>query len=301
MTAGIKVKAKPKKGKSDKRVESKRVNRSTGGNIAVFLLLVVLGGFMLLPVLYTVVQAFKPMEELFLFPPRFTVSNPTVKNFKLIGQLIDNLWVPFSRYTFNSVFVSAAGTAGNVIIASMAAYPLAKNDFPGKKVLFKIVTVALLFSGGVLGLAQYIIMAKLHMINTYWALILPSVATPMGLFLMKQFMEGISTSLLEAARIDGMNEFQIYWNIVMPNVKPAWLTMIIFAFQGMWSMTGGNFIYKEELKMLPTALAQIQSGGIARAGVAAAANLLMFIPPVLMFLITQSSIMETMAHAGIKE
>lgn len=281
--------------------KTKRVNRSTGGNILMFIMLVVLGGFMLLPVVYTVVQAFKPMEELFLFPPRFTVSNPTVKNFKLIGQLVDNLWVPFSRYTFNSVFVSAAGTAGNVIIASMAAYPLAKNDFPGKKFLFKIVTVALLFSGGVLSLAQYIIMAKLHMINTYWALILPSVATPMGLFLMKQFMEGISTSLLEAARIDGMNEFQIYWSIVMPNVKPAWLTMIIFAFQGMWSMTGGNFIYKEELKMLPTALAQIQSGGIARAGVAAAANLLMFIPPVVMFLVTQSSIMETMAHAGIKE
>ena len=281
--------------------KTKRVTRSTGGNILVFIMLVVLGGFMLLPVLYTVVQAFKPMEELFIFPPRFTVQNPTLKNFKLIGQLVDNLWVPFSRYTFNSVFVSAAGTAGNVVIASMAAYPLAKNDFPGKKFLFKIVTVALLFSGGVLGLAQYIIMAKLHMINTYWALILPSVATPMGLFLMKQFMEGISTSLLEAARIDGMNEFQIYWSIVMPNVKPAWLTMIIFAFQGMWSMTGGNFIYKEELKMLPTALAQIQSGGIARAGVAAAANLLMFIPPVIMFLVTQSSIMETMAHAGIKE
>ncbi len=281
--------------------KTRRVNRSEGGNILVFLMLLILGGFMLLPVVYTVVQAFKPMEELFLFPPRFTVSNPTVKNFKLIGQLVDNLWVPFSRYTFNSVLVSIAGTAGNVIIASMAAYPLAKNDFPGKKVLFKIVTVALLFSGGVLSLAQYIIMAKLHMINTYWALILPSVATPMGLFLMKQFMEGISTSLLEAARIDGMNEFQIYWSIVMPNVKPAWLTMIIFAFQGMWSMTGGNFIYKEELKMLPTALAQIQSGGIARAGVAAAANLLMFIPPVIMFLITQSSIMETMAHAGIKE
>lgn len=281
--------------------KTKRVNRSTGGNAAVFLMLIILGSFMLLPVVYTVVQAFKPMEELFLFPPRFMVQNPTFKNFKLISQLIDNLWVPFSRYLFNSVFVSAVGTAGNVIIASMAAYPLAKNDFPGKKVLFKIVTVALLFSGGVLGLAQYIIMAKLNMINTYWALILPSVATPMGLFLMKQFMEGISTSLLEAARLDGMNEFQIYWHIVMPNVKPAWLTMIIFAFQGMWSMTGGNFIYKENLKMLPTALAQIQSGGIARAGVAAAANLLMFIPPVLMFLITQSSIMETMAHAGIKE
>lgn len=281
--------------------ETKKLNRSAGGNIVVFLMLLILGGFMILPLIYTVVQAFKPLDELFIFPPRFTVANPTVKNFKLIGQLAGNLWVPYSRYIFNSVFVSIAGTAGNVIISSMAAYPLAKNDFPGKKGLFRIVTISLLFSGGVLSLAQYIVISKLGMINTYWALLLPAMATPMGLFLMKQFMEGISTSLLEAARIDGMNEFGIYWNIVMPNVKPAWLTLIIFAFQGMWSMTGGNFIYKEALKMFPTALAQIQSGGIARAGVASAANLIMLIPPVLIFLLTQSSIMETMAHAGIKE
>ncbi len=280
---------------------TKKVNRSVFGNVVLFTLLAVLGAFMALPVVYTVVQAFKPMEELFVFPPRFMVVNPTLKNFRLIGQLTNNLWVPFSRYIFNSVFVSVVGTAGNVLIASMAAYPLAKINFPGRKALFKMVTVALLFSGGVLGLAQYIIMAKLHMINTYWALILPSVASTMGLFLMKQFMEGISDSLIEAARIDGMNEFRIFWSIVMPNVKPAWLTMIIFAFQGMWGMTGGNFIYKENLKMFPTALAQIQAGGIARAGVAAAASLIMFIPPVILFLVTQSSIMETMAHAGIKE
>lgn len=287
--------------KKQREHKTKKVNRSTGGNIIMVVVLTVLGAFMALPVVYTVVQAFKPMEELFIFPPRFTVTNPTLKNFRMIGQLTDNLWVPFSRYIFNSVFVSIAGTAGNVFIASMAAYPLAKIDFPGRKLLFKMITVALLFTGGVLGLAQYIIMAKLHMINTYWALILPSVASTMGLFLMKQFMEGISDSLIEAARIDGMNEFQIFWKIVMPNVKPAWLTMIIFAFQGMWGMTGGNVIYKESLKMFPTALAQIQAGGIARAGVAAAASLIMFIPPVVLFLVTQSSIMETMAHAGIKE
>lgn len=283
------------------KASSKNLNRSTGGNIAVFLLLLILGAFMVLPVVYTVVQAFKPMDELFIFPPRFTVVNPTWKNFRLIGLMAGNLWVPFSRYIFNSVFVSLVGTAGNVIVSSMAAYPLAKNDFPGKKGLFRIVTVALLFSGGVLGLAQYIVLSKLGMINTYWALILPYIATPMGLFLMKQFIEGLSTSLLEAARIDGMHEFGIYWKIVMPNVKPAWLTLIIFSFQGLWGLTGGNFIYKESLKMFPTALAQIQSGGIARAGVASAANLVMLIPPVLIFLFTQSSIMETMAHAGIKE
>ncbi len=280
---------------------NRKINRSVWGNILVFLFLAVLGSFMALPIVYSVVQAFKPMEEIFIFPPRFFVSNPTVKNFQLIGQLSGNLWVPFERYVFNSVFVSFVGTLGNVMISSAAAYPLAKHDFPGKNGLFKVVTVSLLFSGGVIGLAQYIVMAKANLINTYWALILPVIASPMGLFLMKQFMVQINDSLLEAARIDGMNETMIFIKIVMPIVKPAWLTQIIFAFQGIWSMTGSNFIYKEELKLFPTALAQIQSGGIARVGVSAAASLIMLIPPVIMFLITQSSIMETMAHAGIKE
>ena len=281
--------------------KKKDLNRSKGGNFLVFLMLLLLGSFMALPVVYSIVQAFKPMEEIFIFPPRFTVQNPTVKNFKLIGQLAGSLWVPFSRYLFNSVFVSFAGTLGNVLISSMAAYPLAKHDFVGKKVLFKLVTLSLLFTGGVIELPRYIVMTKLHIINTYWALILPTIASSMGLFLMKQFMEQLNNSLLEAARIDGMNEFQIFIRIVMPLVKPAWLTQIIFAFQGVWSMTGGNYIYREDLKLFPTALSQIQSGGIARAGVAAAASLVMLIPPVIMFLVTQSSIMETMAHAGIKE
>ena len=281
--------------------KSKQLNRSVGGNILVAVMLLVLGAFMALPIVYSVVQAFKPMEEIFIFPPRFSVKNPTTKNFKLIGQLSGGLWVPFSRYLFNSVFVSIVGTAGNVIISSMAAYPLAKHNFPGKKMLFRLVTVSLLFTGGVIELPRYIVMAKLHIINTYWALILPVVASSMGLFLMKQFMEQINNSLLEAAQVDGMNELQIFFNIVMPMVKPAWLTQIIFAFQGIWSMTGGNYIYKENLKLFPTALSQIQSGGIARAGVAAAAALVMLIPPIIMFLVTQSSLMETMAHAGIKE
>lgn len=289
------------KSRNADHMESRKMNRSTGGNIVVFLMLSIIGIFMALPIVYSVVQAFKPMEEIFIFPPRFTVKNPTIKNFKLIGQLAGGLWVPFSRYLFNSVFVSVVGTLGNVVISSMAAYPLAKHDFPGKKMLFRLVTVSLLFTGGVIELPRYIVMAKLNMINTYWALILPVVASSMGLFLMKQFMEQINESLLEAARIDGMNEFQIFFKIVMPLVKPAWMTQIIFAFQGIWSMTGGNYIYREDLKLFPTALSQIQSGGIARAGVAAAAALIMLIPPIILFLITQSNIMETMAHAGIKE
>ena len=166
------------------------LNRSKGGNVLVFLLLAILGAFMALPIVYSIVQAFKPMEEIFIFPPRFTVQNPTGKNFKLIGQLAGSLWVPFSRYLFNSIFVSFTGTFGNVLISSMAAYPLAKHDFPGKKMLFRLVTISLLFTGGVIELPRYIVMAKLHIINTYWALILPTIASSMGLFLMKHFVRG---------------------------------------------------------------------------------------------------------------
>lgn len=279
----------------------KKINRSRGGNILILAILFLFGSFMALPMVYAIVQAFKPMEELFIFPPRFYVVNPTLKNFRMLAQLTGSMWVPFSRYLFNSVFVSVVGTMGNVIFSSMAAYPLAKHNFPGKKLFFQIVIVTLLFSGGVIGLAQYIIMAKLGMINTYWAVILPSVTSPLGLFLMRQFMLQISDSLLDAARIDGAGELRIFFTIVMPAVKPAWLTQIIFAFQGIWSATGANVVYKESLKMFPTALNQIQSGGIARAGVGAAAALIMLIPPVIMFIITQSSILETMAYSGIKE
>ena len=171
-----------------------QINRSTGGNICVFLCLLIVGSFMALPIMYSVVQAFKPMEEIFIFPPRFFVTNPTIKNFKLIGQLAGSLWVPFERYLFNSVFVSFVGTLGNVLISSMAAFPLAKHNFPlakhnfpGKNLLFNIVTVSLLFSGGVIGLAQYIVMAKLNLINTYWALILPICCSTFNIIIMRTF------------------------------------------------------------------------------------------------------------------
>ena len=281
--------------------KKKELNRSTGGNVLVFLMLAVLGAFMALPIVYSVVQAFKPMEEIFIFPPRFTVKNPTVKNFKLIGQLSDSLWVPFSRYLFNSVFVSVVGTLGNVLISSMAAYPLARHDFPGKKTLFRLVTVSLLFTGGVIELPRYIVMAKLHMVNTYWALILPVIASPMGLFLMKQFMEQLPTTLMESARLDGASEFQVFWKIVMPNVKPAWLTLAIFQFQQMWGNTGSMFLRDEQLKPLQFALQQIAAGGTARAGASAAVTFVIAAVPIIFFLACQSNVLETMTTSGMKD
>jgi len=210
-------------------------------------------------------------------------------------------YVPFSRYLVNTVFITAVGTFGHLVIASMAAFVLAKYEFPGGKVFFAVVTTCLMFSGYVTGIPNYLIMSKLGMIDTYWALILPAFAAPIGLFLMKQFMEGLPTALIEAATIDGAGQFRIFWSIVMPNVKPAWLTMIIFSVQSLWNTSAATVIYSEAKKTLVYALQQIQAGGIARTGQVAAANVIIVSVPILIFVFSQSRILETMASSGIKD
>ena len=179
----------------------------------------------------------------------------------------------------------------------MAAYPLAKHPFPGSKFIFTLIVTALMFSSPVMAIPSYMVMAKLNLINNYLAVILPAVASTLGLYLMKQFMMQIPDVMLEAARIDGANEFRIFFKIVMPQVRPAWLTLTIFAFQSAWNNTGGSFIYHEELKTLPTVLSQVASGGIARAGIASAASVLLMLPPIITFVITQSNVVETMGHS----
>lgn len=285
-------------------MRKKRLNntgRSRGGNAVIFTILTILGLFMALPLFYAVIQSIKPLEELFIFPPRFYVTNPTLDNFSDLITISSTLWVPFERYVINSIFISVVCTGGHVMLASMAAYTLAKHKFPGSKAVFNIIVTALMFSAPVMSMSTYIVVAKLGLINNYLSIILPALASPLGLYLMKQFMGQLPDAMLEAARIDGAREFKIFFRVVMPQVKPAWLTLIIFAFQEAWNNTGGSFIYNEELKVLPTILSQISSGGIARAGVASAAAVLLMIPPIITFLLTQSNVIETMSHSGIKE
>ncbi|MGN0752915.1 MAG: carbohydrate ABC transporter permease [Aristaeellaceae bacterium] len=284
-------------------VGSEKINRSLAGNSVVFLFLLVIAVFMSAPFVFSIVQAFKPIEELFVFPPKFFVRNPTLENFRQIFVATDSLWVPFERYLFNSVFTTLAGTAAYVVIASLAALPLAKMKFPFDSALNKLIELALLFTGPVIAVAQFVIIAKGQMLNTYWAMILPALASPFGVFLMRQFMcdeKMIPSAMLESARIDGAGWFRIYWSIVMPLVKPAWLTLIIFTFQSLWGGSGSRFIFTEAMKPLPTVLSQISSSGIARAGVGSAVAVLMMIPPIVTFIISQSNVMETMSHAGIK-
>ena len=211
------------------------------------------------------------------------------------------MWVPFSRYIFNSVFVAIVVTIAQLIFSSSAAYALAKVQFPGRKTLNKIIEITLLFTSTVLYIMQYIVMATMGIIDTYFAITLPYIATSMGLFLMRQFIGQLPDALIEAAYLDGAGQVRICWQIVMPNVKPAWLTLMIFAFNGAWQITGYSFIYNEALKPIPTVLQQISASGIARAGVAAAATVVLMIPPMLIFLLCQSSVVETMAQSGLKD
>jgi len=281
-------------------VEGKRLNRSFGGDAGIFLFLALAGAFSVLPLIYSVLQSLKPLDEIFRFPPRFFVVRPTLENFNQLFQMTANLWVPFTRYLFNTVFITVTGTVGAVIFASLAAYPLSKHEFAGKKALNKMIQYALLFTTNVTAIPAFIIMANLGFIDTYWALLLPAFANTLGLFLMTSFMGQIPGERLDAAKIDGAGELRTFWHIVLPSVRPAWLTIIIFSFQGLWGATGGNYLFTEQLKMLPIALSQIVAVGIARAGVSAAVAVFMMVPPIVMFIIVQNSVIQTMSHSGLK-
>lgn len=279
----------------------KKVNRSMAGNTILFVLMAICGVFMALPLVMIINNALKPLDEIFQYPPKILVRNPTLENFTDLFTIMSDSWVPFSRYILNTVIITGCGTFLHVIFASLAAYPLAKHDFPGKKILFNMVVLSMMFSWTVTQIPNYMIISWLHINNTYLALILPACQYGMGLYLMKQFMEQLPQSLMESARLDGASEYQIFWKIVMPNVKPAWLTLAIFQFQQMWGNTGSMFLRDEQLKPLQFALQQIAAGGTARAGASAAVTFIIAAVPISFFLACQSNVLETMTTSGMKD
>ena len=279
----------------------RRPNRSVWGDLGMYLLLAIVAVAMVFPLVFSVASSLKPLDELFRFPPRVFPRHVTLDNYSDLFVTMGQSWVPFSRYLVNTVLITFLGTAGHLVVASMAAFVLAKYDFPGSKAFFSIVVTALMFSGYVTGIPNYIIMSRLRMIDTHWAVILPAFAAPIGLFLMKQFMESIPTALIEAAHIDGAGEFRIFWMIIMPVVKPAWLTMIIFSVQNLWNANAATVIYSESKKTLVYALQQIQAGGLARTGQAAAVTVIVMLVPIAVFIASQNQILETMASSGLKD
>lgn len=280
----------------------RRVSRSTAGDIALLIFLLVFVGIMILPLIYAVNMSLKPPNELWLFPPRLFAINPTLKNYSELFRLMTESWVPMSRYIFNTFLITIVGTVGHIIIASMAAYPLSRYRFPGSVIIFKMIRNSLMFSGAVLAIPNYLVMSSLGLIDSYLSIIIPAFGSTLGLFLMKQFIDQmIPVELLQSADIDGASEWVKFWEIVMPIVKPAWLTLMIFSVQNLWNTGATPYIYTESKKTLFYALSQISASGIARAGVGAAISIIMIIFPLLVFIVSQSNIIETMATSGMKD
>jgi ABC-type glycerol-3-phosphate transport system permease component len=276
--------------------------RSRGGDAGITFVLAILGAFMFIPMYYCVIQSIKPLDELWMFPPRFYVSNPTYTNFTDLFTLMSGNMVPFSRYIFNTVFTSISGTVGHLFIASLAAYAMAKIKFPGGKGMFRMVRTSLMFHQTVTAICSFILMSAFQMVDTYFAIIIPAWGSTLGLYLMKQFMESnVNDSVLESARLDGAGELRTFWTIAMPMVKPGWLTLIVYSFKDLWNQGSSIYIHSEQLKSLNYAIGQITAGGIRRAGASAAATVVMMAVPIIVFVISQSNIIETMGSSGMKD
>ena len=281
-------------------LRNRNLSRSLAGDIVILLFLCGGGIFMALPLVYAAGNAFKPLDELFLFPPRFVPRRPTFQNFTDLFLLMEQSWIPLSRYFFNSVFIVSFALAGNLAICSIAAYVLSKHDFPGRKLINEVIILSLMFSGAVTVIPNYLTLSWLGFIDSYWAIVVPAWAQTLGLYLMKKFIDSmVHDSLIQAARIDGAGELTIFARVVMPIVKPAWLTLIIINFQVMWRNTGDIFIYSEQLKPLPYALSQVAGGGIARVGAASVVTLFIMAVPIGVFIFNQSRIVETMGTSGM--
>ena len=277
-------------------------------NIPQILLYVFLGLFVCftaLPLIYVISTAFKPMDELFLYPPRFFVRNPTMSNFGDLFAALDNTSVPFSRAIFNSLFTSAVTVVLTVIVSAMAAYGMVKHHPRGSNLIFNLILVALMFSPHVTQIPNYMIVKNLGLINTYWALILPKIAVAFNMFLVKQFLEQMPDAYLEAARLDGANEWQLFWKIVMPYVRPAWATLVVFSFVSNWNdYFSPLFTNSDAMKTLPLAIQSIAGGpgaaSLATAGSMAASTFVMTLPTVLIYTFMQSKVLSTMSYSGIK-
>ena len=280
----------------------KRLNRSKGGTIALFVFILIMGFFVAFPMVLIIGNSLKGLSELWKFPPTVFPKNPTLKNFRDMFQAMSGTMVPFTRYLLNTVVITVVGTLGNVVFGSMAAYALCKLRFPGRNQIFSLIVKALMFNTTVTAIPSYIIMSNLGLVDSLWAIILPTLGSTLSLYLIKQFMEqSIPDSLLEAARLDGASEWRVFWRIVMPNVKPAWCTAILLSVQSLWNVSPNMLIYSEEKKTMSYVMAQISASGLSRAGVTAAVTVLMMTVPIAVFILSQNQVLQTMATSGMKE
>ncbi len=275
------------------------------GQIKIFLLvlpMVILTG---LPIIFIIFHAFKPMEELFAFPPKFITTNPTLDNFRKLFKASRTAGIPLSKYVFNSLLITVTVVFSSLIFSTAASYALSKLKFKGRELMMQINQFAIMFVPVAVMIPRYLVVNTLGMTNTYWSQILPLIPLPVALFLVKQFVDQVPQSLIEAAYVDGAKELQIYLKVIIPLIKPAIATAAILVFQQVWTnMEASNYYMNDEgMKSLAFYMNTLSSGTgntVAGQGVAAAASLIMFVPNLILFCILQKNVMNTMAHSGIK-
>ena len=279
-------------------------DRHDKSQLKFYFVLIPMAIFMGLPMIYIFSHAFKPMDELFAYPPRFFVSNPTLDNFKSLFSNMTTSDVPISRYIFNSITSSLLVVLLTILVSTFAGYALSKKRFKLKSMIFEINTLALMFVPIAVAIPRYLIIVRTGVVDTYWAQILPLLAMPMGIFLVKQFVDQVPDVLIEAAQMDGAKDLTIFFKIILPLIKPVLATIAILSFQTVWNSTEASsiFINNENLKNFAFYMSTLTStnNSVAGQGIAAAASLIMFIPNLLIFIIMQKNVMSTMAHSGIK-
>lgn len=278
-------------------------NRFSAGQIKFYCVLLPLAIFMIIPVVLIINQAFKPLGELYAFPPTIFVKNPTLDNFKDLFSLSSSTGVPMSRYLLNSLIVTLLTVFLNLIITITAAYAFSKKKFKGNKALFGLNQLALMFVPTAVAVPRYLVIVRMGMINTWWAHILPLIAMPVGLFLVKQFVDGIPDALIEAAVMDGAKDFTIIRKVIIPLTKPALATSVVLTFQQVWNAVeaSNNFITDDSMRTLAFYLGSIgTNNAVAAQGMVAAASAITFLPSLIIFVCMQSQVMNTMSHSGIK-
>jgi len=285
----------------------KKIKRIKLDKTQIFLMVLLTfgGAFMMLPLIYIFNHALKPYSELFLFPPRIWVQQPTLSNFTEFFIVLRDSVVPTSRYLFNSLLVTFLGVSLVIVISALCAYPLSKHRFYGSKLLFSVILVSLMFVPEAMEIPRYVVIAKLGIMDTYWGHIFPHIAASVTVFLIKQFMDQVPNELIEAAKIDGAKEWTVFMRIMIPICMPAIATTAILTFQTIWNDTSTStlFMQNDSMKTFPFFLSTITNNlanQVARQGAAAAAAMIMFLPTLIVFLVFQRKVIATMAHSGIK-
>lgn len=294
-----------KKRKRRSRFEGSKINpkRFSMGQIKFYAILLPLAIFMIIPVVFVINQAFKPLGELFAFPPTILAKNPTTDNFKDLFALSGTTGVPMSRYLLNSLLITVLTVLLNLVITVSAAYAFSKKKFKGNKALFGLNQLALMFVPTAVAVPRYIVIVRMGLINSWWAHILPLIAMPVGLFLVKQFVDQIPDALIEAAVMDGAKDFTIIRKVIIPLTRPALATSIVLTFQQVWGAVeaSNNFITDDSMRTLAFYLNSIATNNtVAAQGMVAAASVILFLPTLMIFICMQSQVMNTMSHSGIK-